>query len=139
MEDSEISSPSVIAVAGDTTLISASPSHNIYTGGLPESSTPEAPKSAEDKSFLQDLADDLFIPTSWPKIQTEGVDLSTSIPRPKTFSRTLDREEKQGLWYLLGIFVGSFALAGVLQAPSKFASKAEEAAEEAAVAPKPAH
>jgi len=130
--------PNLIAVAGDTTHISASPSHNLFTA--PETAASEPAKSSKDKTFLEDLAEDIFLPTSFPKLQTEGADLmqvtNTSGSQEKDYSRTLDREEKIGLWILLGVFASSWVAAGVFQAPSKFAAKTEEVVEEAASAAK---
>lgn len=132
--------PNLIAVAGDATHISASPSHNLFTAS--ETATSEPVKSSKDKTLLEDLAEDMFLPTSFPKLQTEGADLmqvtNTSGAQEKDHSRTLDREEKNGLWVLLGVFLGSWVAAGAFQAPSKFAAKAEEVVEEAAGAAKTA-
>ncbi|KAH8107115.1 hypothetical protein BXZ70DRAFT_1029386 [Cristinia sonorae] len=128
------SMPNLIAVAGDATHISPSPSHNLYTA--PEPATTEAEKSSLEKSFFEDIAEDLFIPTSFPKPHTEGADLltvtQTSGTQEKDYSRTLDKEEKTGLWILLGIFASSWVAAGVFSAPSKFAAKVEETAEKVA-------
>ena len=131
-EYSETITPNLIAVAGDATHISGSPSHNLYTG-LPETSTPEPKKPIKEKTFFEDLAWDL-LPLSLPKVRVEGVDLlqvtNTSASQQKNYSRTLDSDEKAGLWYMLGLFATSWVVAGVLQAPSKFLTEAEEVIEE---------
>ncbi|TCD68903.1 hypothetical protein EIP91_009453 [Steccherinum ochraceum] len=122
--DAEV--PNLIAVAGDATHISASPSHNLYTG-LEDPSDQAPVKSSKDKTFLQEIAEDVFIPTSWPKAESESV-------QENYRSRPLNSEERSGLWAFLGIVVGSFVGAAVLESPSKFASEAEKAKEEAASA-----
>lgn len=120
--DAEI--PNLIAVAGDATHISASPSHTLYTG---LESTDQAPaKLSKDKTFFQDIAEDMFIPASWPKAESDV--------QEKHQSRSLNNEERSGLWAFLGIFVGSFIGAALFESPSKFASEAEKAKEEAASA-----
>ncbi|THH33963.1 hypothetical protein EUX98_g281 [Antrodiella citrinella] len=128
----EAASPNLIAVAGDASHISASPSHTLFSPL--ESVTQEPVKSSKDKTFFEALTEDLFIPISLPKLQTEGVNVlqvtQTSGSQVKDHSRTLDKDEKTGLWVLLGVFVGSWVAAGVFQAPSKFAAKAEEVVEE---------
>ncbi|KAL4247297.1 hypothetical protein ABKN59_008532 [Abortiporus biennis] len=124
------SSPHVLAVAGDTELV---------TGGTPYSQYGEVEPSAEPTvdttktTFFEDVAYDLLIPTSLklPSVNLEKQisdelpqTTSTSAGQQTNYSRTLDKEEVKGVWALVGLLAGSWLLAGLFQAPSAYAEKA---------------
>ncbi len=99
----------------------------------------------ENQGLWRDIADDLSLPTSFTLPSTEfpehlleeGILETTQTsgkPDAKPFTRTLDSEEKKGVWTLLGLLAGSWIAAGYFQATPAYAEKAPEssAAEKAA-------
>lgn len=96
--------------------------------------TPDHPQP-KDQSFWRDLAEDLLIPTSIkltpnevPKELLEGVAETTETSGRKSdvnYSRTLDQDEKKGVWALLGLLAGSWVAAGYLTATPAFAEATE--------------
>lgn len=98
------------------------------------SSAPSHPQS-KDQSFWRDVAEDLSIPTSFklttselPEALLEGVLETTQTSGRKSdvnYSRTLDKDEKRGVWALLGLLAGSWVVAGFLVAPPRFVETTE--------------
>lgn len=82
------------------------------------------------------MAEDLSLPTSFklPKAPFVEYDLAqkteTSGGQHKSYSRTLDSDEKTGAWVLFGLFAGSWIAAGVFAPVSEWAQKVEKKAED---------
>lgn len=123
-EPAEPTSPSFIAVAGDTTHISVSPSYTDYAEPEPAEDSATSPTV---HTFFQDVAEDLFFTTSLkfpqlrqPKPVAEDVpQITTSTGTQHTdYSRTLDDDERKGVWVLLGLLTGSWIVAGFLKRSS---------------------
>ncbi|KAJ3551116.1 hypothetical protein NM688_g4922 [Phlebia brevispora] len=125
--------PKVIAVGGAVTHLGGGPSHALYPEEVSIESRPFVYN--KNQSFWRDLADDFPVPTSFkltpnevPKELLEGVAETTEMSGRKSdvhYSRTLDQDEKRGVWALLGLLAGSWALAGFLTTPSAFATVTE--------------
>ncbi|KAI0079886.1 hypothetical protein K474DRAFT_1769806 [Panus rudis PR-1116 ss-1] len=130
--------PTVLAVAGDATHISASPVHSVLTG----EQGPEIEKSKDTSrtTFFEDLAEDLYLPTSFKlpgAVESENIrkaDLptttNTSAGQEVDHTRTLDKEERKGVWAFFGVIFGSFVVASVLEASPSVVDKVEEKAAE---------
>ncbi|KAI0928464.1 hypothetical protein AcW1_005702 [Taiwanofungus camphoratus] len=134
----EPSTPKMIAVAGSATHHGGGPTHHLVNPEVELAS--ETPSQPGPSGFWRDLAEDLNLPTSLklPNPVAQAGELfdvaettGTSAGQGRSYSRTLDKDEKQGLWALLGLLTGSWVAAGYFQVPSVFAEKAEEAAEQA--------
>jgi len=76
---------------------------------------------------LQDVVDDISVPTSWDYIHlTEGKQMvlekaETSSTRKNYYSRKLNEDEVKGVWMLVGLLAGSWILGGIVNgAPKKF-------------------
>jgi len=131
----DVSVPSLIVVAGDASRISGT-SHKLDTLAAPVSSEQSPSQvSRSDTSIFQDVAEDMFLPRSFKppaglslaEIPSDMIKVTgTSTSQQIDHSRNLDREEKNGVWALLGLLVGSWLAAGYFKSPSAFAEKAEE-------------
>ncbi|PSR74099.1 hypothetical protein PHLCEN_2v10055 [Hermanssonia centrifuga] len=141
--DEPSSIPKVITVTAAATHPGGGPSHALY----PDAASISKPKEIklENQGLWRDIADDLSLPTSFTLPSTEfpehlleeGILETTQTsgkPDAKPFTRTLDSEEKKGVWTLLGLLAGSWFAAGYFQATPAYAEKAPEssAAEKAA-------
>ncbi|KAI0950645.1 hypothetical protein AcV7_009043 [Taiwanofungus camphoratus] len=113
----------MIAVAGSATHHGGGPTHHLVNPEVLAGSR-RRPKLATSLKLPNPVAQagELF-----DVAETTG----TSAGQGRSYSRTLDKDEKQGLWALLGLLTGSWVAAGYFQVPSVFAEKAEEAAEQA--------
>ncbi|EIW51719.1 uncharacterized protein TRAVEDRAFT_136599 [Trametes versicolor FP-101664 SS1] len=133
--------PKVITVAGASTHHGGGPSHNLYVPS--SSSESEASSAAPSKAptsilgqLAASMAEDLSLPTSFklPKAPHVEYDLAqkteTSGGQHKSYSRTLDSDEKTGAWVLFGLFAGSWIAAGVFAPVSEWAQKVEKKAED---------
>lgn len=122
----DVSSPSILAVAGDASHISGT-SHTLEV----PTPTPElsSETSRAETSIFQDIAEDMYLPTSFklPAASEIPSDLikvtGTSSTEEKTHSRILDRDEKNGVWVLVGLLAGSWLAAGFFKSPSAFAEQ----------------
>ncbi|KAK7693444.1 hypothetical protein QCA50_003012 [Cerrena zonata] len=126
----DVSSPNLIAVAGDATHISVSPAHNLY---IPEAEDVHEKQDTTKTTFFQDVAADLSLPAFKLPVDTEKLqkaDLTqvtgTSRGQEVDHTRKLDKDEKSGLWAFLGIFVGTW-IGAVLTTPSSAFAKEEHA------------
>ena len=131
--------PKVVVVGGAATHPGGGPSHNLYSPGPSspftyESEVPRKVPASNVGKLFADMADDLGLPTTF-KLSGSGeaeydvaAKTETSGAQGKKYSRTLDEEEKQGLWVLFGLFAGSFVAASVFAPVSEWAHKAEKKA-----------
>ena len=100
------------------------------------SGIPMPPAEQTDQGFWQDVADDLQVPRSLklsaheiPKELLEGALERTETSGRKSdvdHSRTLDKDERRGVWALLGLLAGSWIVAGLLKPKSAFTGTATE-------------
>ncbi|KAI0362163.1 hypothetical protein OH77DRAFT_1416385 [Trametes cingulata] len=131
------SKPKVIAVAGDITHHGGGPSHNLYSPSLASASSEDAPTSVLGQ-LVADMAEDLSLPTSFkrsPPAEAQydvAQKTETSGGQDKSYSRTLDGDEKTGVWILIGLFASSWLAAGYFAPVSAWAHKVEEKAEDVA-------
>lgn len=122
--------PKILAVAGAGTHYGGGPSHNLYDE--PDVPSADSTPSRGPTGFWGGLADDLNLPTSF-KLPSgmpsyDGPKTTeTSAGLGKDHSRTLDKDEIQGLWALLGLLTGTWLVSSFLQPSSAFAEKAEPA------------
>lgn len=125
--------PKVITVAGEATHHGGGPSHNLYAPSSSSSSTstpPKVPKSALGQ-LAASWAHDLSLPTTFkvPTVSMSEYDIAqkteTSGGQGRTYSRTLDQDEKTGVWVILGLFASSWIAAGYFAPVSEWAHKAE--------------
>ncbi|KAJ2980202.1 hypothetical protein NUW54_g11038 [Trametes sanguinea] len=78
------------------------------------------------------MAEDLSLPTSFkraPPTESQydvAQTTETSGPQDKSYSRTLDKDERVGVWILVGLFASSWIAAGYFAPTSEWAHKAEE-------------
>ena len=78
------------------------------------------------------MADDLGVPTTvaLPGAADGQYDVAAKTQtlgaQEKTYSRTLDEDEKKGLWVLFVVFAGSWIAASAFAPTSEWAHKAEE-------------
>ncbi|PIL24034.1 hypothetical protein GSI_13785 [Ganoderma sinense ZZ0214-1] len=128
--------PKLVVVGGEAILSSGAPSYDVYSPTTASSSAP-APSQARPEpktefgKLLAGMADDLGIP---PKLtltrpeQQYDVAAKTETPgdQRNRYSRTLDGDEKTGLYVLLGIFAGSWFAASALAPTSEWAHKPEK-------------
>lgn len=125
--------PKVLAVAGVETLIGGGPSHNLYPD-TPAPSTSSQP--AQKKGMFIQIINDLIPETASvslpskevPKELLEGIAEITQ-PSGKSehhYSRTLDKDEKNGVLALVGLLAGSWLLAGIFKPKSAFAEEHAE-------------
>ncbi|KAH9856927.1 hypothetical protein C2E23DRAFT_865577 [Lenzites betulinus] len=131
--------PKVITVAGETTHHGGGPSHNLYSPSeslepSSSSTTPAKVPTSLVGQLAASWANDLSLPTSFklPTLSISEYDIAqkteTSGGQGKTYSRTLDQDEKTGVWVLLGLFASSWIAAGYFAPVSEWAHKAEEKA-----------
>ncbi|KAI0374939.1 hypothetical protein BV20DRAFT_1048939 [Pilatotrama ljubarskyi] len=131
----EPSKPKVIAVAGDITHHGGGPSHNLYSPSLASASSEDAPTSMLGQ-LAADMADDWNLPTSFkrsPPAESQydvAQKTETSGGQDKSYSRTLDKDEKMGVWVLLGLFAGSWLAAGYFAPVSEWSHKVVEKAQD---------
>lgn len=129
-------SPSFIAVAGDTTHISASPTYSDFAEIKPSAESAATPKN---QTFLQDVTEDLFFTSSvkLPRVRqlkavaedVPQIITESSASRHTDYSRTLDQDEVRGVWALLGLLASSWLVAGLLGPTPAFTDKAEQVPE----------
>ncbi|KAI9064485.1 hypothetical protein FKP32DRAFT_1591906 [Trametes sanguinea] len=127
--------PKVITVASSATHPGGGPSHNLYSPSASTSSasaeTADAPTSILGQ-LAADMAEDLSLPTSFkraPPTESQydvAQTTETSGPQDKSYSRTLDKDERVGVWILVGLFASSWIAAGYFAPTSEWARKAEE-------------
>ncbi|KAJ8487892.1 hypothetical protein ONZ51_g3891 [Trametes cubensis] len=108
--------PKVMTVAGDITHPGGGPSHNLYSpsDAVPASGPSHVFEAGSPADAQYDVAQ---------KTETSG-------GQGKSYSRTLDQDERVGVWVLLGLFAGSWLAAGYFAPISEWVHKAEEKAEE---------
>ncbi|EKM55611.1 uncharacterized protein PHACADRAFT_256346 [Phanerochaete carnosa HHB-10118-sp] len=127
------SNPKVLTVAGAETLIGGGPSHNLYPDTL---APPTALQPVKKKGMIMELVHD-FVPeiasiSLPPRKMSEdflkGVAeiTETTGAAGHHHSRTLDKDEKNGVLALVGLFVGSWLLAGIFAPKSAFAEEHAE-------------
>lgn len=127
------STPKVLAVAGTETMIAGGPSHNLY----PDTPAPSASSEpAKKKGMLMELINDLIPETASlslpskkvPEELLEGVaeTTQTSGATEQHHSRTLDKDERNGVLALLGLFAGSWLLAGIFAPKPAFVEEHAE-------------
>ncbi|KAI0748167.1 hypothetical protein C8Q80DRAFT_1170500 [Daedaleopsis nitida] len=127
--------PKVVVIGGEGTHPGGGPSHNLWTAS-PPSQTPRKEPSSHVGKLLADMADDLDIPTTLglPGPGSVHYDAAakteTSGSQDKSYSRTLDGDEKKGLWVLFGVFAGSWVAGSFLSPLSEWAHKAEQTAQD---------
>jgi len=66
-------------------------------------------------SILQDVADDIGVPTSWETGETAKM----SSTKENDYSRPLDKDEVKGVWVLVGLLAGSWVLGGIVNSAPK--------------------
>ncbi|KIP09611.1 hypothetical protein PHLGIDRAFT_34368 [Phlebiopsis gigantea 11061_1 CR5-6] len=117
--------PKIITVAGSDMETGDIVSHNLYPDLSPPTSAAPVKKGPVTE-LLHDLIPELsFVRLpgkAVPAELLEGV-AETTLTSGKTdssYSRSLDSDEKNGVWALLGLFAGSWVLAGMLS-PSPIA------------------
>ncbi|RPD66180.1 hypothetical protein L226DRAFT_530300 [Lentinus tigrinus ALCF2SS1-7] len=139
VQSSPSTEPKVVVIGGEETHPGGGPSHNLYSPS-PSSSAdaPRPPPKTAVGQLLADMADDIGVPTTFklPGAADGQYDVAakteTSGPQGKTYSRTLDQDEKKGLWVLFGVFAGSWIAASAFTPTSEWAHKVEEKVEEKA-------
>ncbi|GJE86918.1 SAP domain-containing protein [Phanerochaete sordida] len=127
------SNPKVLAVAGTETLIGGGPSHNLYPD-TPAPSTSAQP--AQKKGGFIGLINDLFPETAnialpgkqLPQELLEGIaeTTQTSGSHEHHHSRTLDKDERNGVLALLGLLGGSWVLAGLFAPKSAYGKEHDD-------------
>ncbi|KAI1795841.1 hypothetical protein LXA43DRAFT_913057 [Ganoderma leucocontextum] len=134
--------PKVVVVGGDTILPGGGPSYDVYSPSTAASAPAPSQVRPEPKSefgkLLAGMANDLGLPPSFKLTRSEHVQYDvaakteTSGGQERSYSRTLDGDEKTGLYVLLGIFAGSWFAASALAPSSEWAHKPEEKAKDGA-------
>ncbi|KAI8998601.1 hypothetical protein BD414DRAFT_575110 [Trametes punicea] len=128
-----VPNPKVITVAAATTHPGGGPSHNLYSPSATVTSIAEedAPTSMLGQ-LAADMAEDLGLPTSFKRAPPTDSQYDvaqkteTSGGQDKSYSRTLDKDERLGVWVLVGLFASSWLAAGYFAPTSVWAHKAEE-------------
>lgn len=131
----EVTTPKLVLASGESTYHGGGPSLNLYQYPVEpsESGSSQALKSSGTGGIFADMVDDLglsgfrFLPKADLKLQAEMVDSLTyhaTTPAQKEFSRSLDEDERKGLWVLLGIIGGGWLLGGLF-GPKKRSAKIE--------------
>lgn len=122
--------PKVSTVASAATHPGGGPSHNLYemSESSPASGTakPAAPTTG---GFWFDVARDMGLPTSYeaPTVQWQFSETeATTKLTPKTYSRSLDKDETRGVWVLLGLLAGSWVVGGIAKPTTKLPDHHEE-------------
>jgi len=123
--------PRIVVTAGAATHHAGGPTHHlIEIEGIshgPLFTTPPAPEVKGQSSVLGDILEDLGLPTSISSTSSElkkvaeeaaaaaahYTTTSEYSSSEKSYSRPLDREEKRGVWLLIGILAGSWFVGGV--------------------------
>ncbi|CDO69521.1 hypothetical protein BN946_scf184785.g26 [Trametes cinnabarina] len=133
--------PKVITVAGAATHPGGGPSHNLYSPTASVSSANGA-NANEPKSTLgqlaADMAEDLGLPTSFaraPPAESQydvAQKTETSGGQDKSYSRTLDKDERVGVWIIVGLFASSWVAAGYFAPTSAWAHQVEVKVEDVA-------
>nr|VWO98799.1 Aspartyl proteinase [Ganoderma boninense] len=129
--------PKLVVVGGEALLSSGAPSYDVYSPTTASSSVPTLsqarpePKTELGK-LLAGMADDLGIPPTLTLTRADqqyDVAAKTETPsgQQNRYSRTLDGDEKTGLYVLLGIFAGSWFAGSALAPASEWVHKPEKA------------
>lgn len=151
--------PKIVVVAGTSTHAAGGPTYNLAQAdeftSPPSSSSSSSSSSATSASesasggkkltgLWADIAEDLGLPTTFrlPRVGSVAADaekaLADSLPDESTvgrqgsgasYERRLDKEEKRGVWVLLGLLGGSWLAGGIFSRSSAFGE--HEHAEEA--------
>lgn len=126
----------MVVVGGEATLPGGGVACDVYSPTTASSSNP-APVQARPEpktefgKLLAGMADDLGFPPTLKLTRSEPTQYDiaarteTSSSQRKSYSRTLDGDEKTGLYVMLGIFAGSWFAASTLAPTSEWAHKAE--------------
>ncbi|OSX65288.1 hypothetical protein POSPLADRAFT_1032096 [Postia placenta MAD-698-R-SB12] len=129
--------PKMVAVAGSVTHHGGGPTYNLSNTEADDLFSSSASHTGPS-GFWRDVAEDLNLPTSLnlPNAANGAKALfdiaektETSSVRETSHSRTLDSDEKKGVWVLLSLLGGSWLAAGFLQPTPAFAENAAETAE----------
>jgi len=116
-----------VLMSGADTHHAGGPTHNLSQLGEAAQPAHAAPAASTQGGILQDIIDDLGLPTPLfkapqdPAAALEALPYapqSDASPSETSYTRPLDKDDKTGLWVLLGIFLGSWVVAGVA-APSR--------------------
>jgi hypothetical protein len=115
-EPTEPQGPRVLTVSGAATYLGGGPSHDLYFE--PESTFSEPPREVslfKKEGFWYDVFSDSGLPTTVkvPSVNFESHEI------PKT-----DSTSAPGAWTLIGIFLGSWIVAGVAAPKSEVEGEA---------------
>ncbi|KAI5123338.1 hypothetical protein M0805_001763 [Coniferiporia weirii] len=113
--------PKIVLVAGAATHPAGGPTHNLSSAGdvlpsLSSSASPSPPRKFD--GILGDILDDLNIPPEVFSPSSTAADEGLVSAKGRTQSRPLDADEKRGVYVILGLFLGSWAVSRV-SAPSQ--------------------
>lgn len=134
----------MIAVAGRATHHGGGPTHGLYTEPYRGDDIKTEQKKPQTglSGFFADVAEDLNLPTTLnvggatPQYPGAIYDIpeatQTSDGKGVSHSRMLDRDERRGVYVLLGLIAGSWIVAGQFTGSSKSATKTKEVAEQVA-------
>ncbi|KAI0807543.1 hypothetical protein C8Q74DRAFT_1313294 [Fomes fomentarius] len=135
--------PKVVVVAGAATHHGGGPSHNLYSSDTSSSSASSTPlytrktPTSDVGKLLADMADDVGIPTTFQlrgsgdaQYDVAAQTQTFAAQQGKSYSRTLDGDEKKGLWVLFGVFAGSWIAASLFAPVSEWAHKTEKKAQD---------
>lgn len=123
----EPSIPKVLVVSGSSSAQDGDPSSGTDKHG--DSLSTRSRFSTPGGSILQDVADDIGVPTSWdreqsadghPKLDSSVERTGSSSTKEQDYSRKLNEEEVRGVWVLVALLAGGWLVGGVVnRAPKK--------------------
>lgn len=132
-----------MVVAGAATHHGGGPSHNLYSSDTSSSSASDTPlytrktPTSDVGKLFADMADDVGIPTTFQlrgsgdaQYDVAAQTQTFAAQQGKSYSRTLDEDEKKGLLVLFGVFAGSWVAASIFAPVSEWAHKAEKNAQD---------
>jgi len=118
-QSTDPSIPKILVLSGSSVQHdNADDGQELFAEGSPSS---RSRFSTPGGSILQDVADEIGVPTKWeltdsPRAGSGSVSNTTGMPssEEKEYSRKLDEDESRGLWVLAGLLASSWLLGKVV-------------------------